>query len=74
MAGPFLRRRFLAFARRTTRDVLESLTANQRLIGILTTQWGDYGYMEVTPTGVRLRKKSLQEHERRKEARASQKA
>jgi len=30
--------------------------------------------VEVTPTGVRLRKKSLQEHERRKEARAAQKA
>ncbi len=29
--------------------------------------------VEVTPTGVRLRKKSLQEHERRKEARAAQK-
>ena len=43
VAGPFLRRRFLRWARRTTRDVLESLTADQRLIGILTTQWGDYG-------------------------------
>ncbi|MEJ2503895.1 MAG: NAD(P)/FAD-dependent oxidoreductase, partial [Gemmatimonadota bacterium] len=43
VAGPFLRRRFLKHARGTTRDVLESLTTDQRLIGILTTQWGDYG-------------------------------
>jgi all-trans-retinol 13,14-reductase len=27
----------------TTRDVLESLTQNQELIGVLTGQWGDYG-------------------------------
>ena len=28
---------------RTTREVLESLTQNQELIGVLTGQWGDYG-------------------------------
>lgn len=28
---------------RTTREVLESLTSNQELIGVLTGQWGDYG-------------------------------
>ena len=43
LAGPFLRRAFLGFARRTTRQVLESLTANQRLIGVLTAQFVDYG-------------------------------
>jgi phytoene dehydrogenase-like protein len=34
---------FLGFAGRTTRAVLESLTHNQRLIGVLTGQYGDYG-------------------------------
>jgi all-trans-retinol 13,14-reductase len=43
LLGPFLRRRFLRLARRTTREVLESLTGDQRLIGVLTAQWGDYG-------------------------------
>jgi all-trans-retinol 13,14-reductase len=28
---------------RTTREVLEGLTSNQRLIAVLTGQWGDYG-------------------------------
>ena len=28
---------------RSTREVLESLTRNQELIGVLTGQWGDYG-------------------------------
>lgn len=41
--GPLLRWRFLRHARRTTREVLESLTTDQRLIGVLTSQWGDYG-------------------------------
>lgn len=43
LIGPFLRRRFLRLARRTTREVLESLTSDQRLIGVLTAQCGDYG-------------------------------
>jgi all-trans-retinol 13,14-reductase len=43
VAGPFLRRRFLRYARRTTRQVLEPLTGNRRLIGVLTAQCGDYG-------------------------------
>lgn len=38
MRGPHLK-----WARRTTREVLESLTRNQELIGVLTAQWGDYG-------------------------------
>jgi all-trans-retinol 13,14-reductase len=28
---------------KTTREVLEGLTQNQQLIGVLTAQWGDYG-------------------------------
>lgn len=28
---------------KTTREVLEGLTSNQELIGVLTAQWGDYG-------------------------------
>lgn len=43
VAGPLLRWPFLRYARRTTREVLESLTDDQRLIGVLTGQWGDYG-------------------------------
>jgi all-trans-retinol 13,14-reductase len=43
VAGRLMRWPFLRYARRTTREVLESLTANQRLIGFLTAQWGDYG-------------------------------
>ncbi|MCA9531780.1 MAG: NAD(P)/FAD-dependent oxidoreductase [Myxococcales bacterium] len=41
--GGLMRRGTLAAARRTTRDVLEALTSNQELIGVLTGQWGDYG-------------------------------
>ncbi len=43
LARPFARRRFAELAARTTREVLESLTNDQRLIGVLTAQWGDYG-------------------------------
>ncbi len=43
LTGPLLRRRFLRHARRTTREVLESLTSDSRLIGLLTAQWGDFG-------------------------------
>lgn len=42
-AQPFARRRFLRLAGRTTRETLETLTRDQRLIGLLTAQWGDYG-------------------------------
>ncbi len=41
--GPFMREPFLKFARQTTREVLEELTDNMRLIGVLTAQFGDYG-------------------------------
>ena len=43
VAGWAMRAGFLKHARRTTRDVLESLTRNQELIAVLTAQWGDYG-------------------------------
>lgn len=39
-----LRRRLLPdYFFKTTREVLEGLTSNQQLIGVLTGQWGDYG-------------------------------
>jgi len=41
--GGMMRRGYLRWASRTTREVLEELTSNQELIGVLTTQWGDYG-------------------------------
>ncbi len=34
----------------TTREVLESLTQNQELIGVLTGQWGDYGMVPAEAT------------------------
>jgi all-trans-retinol 13,14-reductase len=43
LAGSYMRRKFLGFASQTTRQVLESLTDNQRLIALLTGQFGDYG-------------------------------
>ncbi len=43
IAGPMMRRKFLKYSRRTTRQVLEELTSNQTLISVLTGHWGDYG-------------------------------
>jgi all-trans-retinol 13,14-reductase len=43
VGGWAMRAGFMKHARRTTRDVLESLTHNQDLIAVLTAQWGDYG-------------------------------
>lgn len=43
VAGPLMRRNFLRWSDRTTREVLEELTDDQRLIGVLTAQFGDYG-------------------------------
>ena len=43
LAGPLLCRPFMRYAQRTTRSVLEELTQDQRLIAVLTGQWGDYG-------------------------------
>lgn len=43
LIGPALRWKFLRHARRTTLEVLQGLTSNRLLIGVLTGQWGDYG-------------------------------
>jgi all-trans-retinol 13,14-reductase len=43
LAGGLMRAPYMRWARRTTREVLESFTANQELIGVLCAQWGDYG-------------------------------
>jgi len=41
--GGMMRRPTLKEATRTTREVLEEITQNQELIGVLTGQFGDYG-------------------------------
>ena len=41
--GGMMRRPTLKEAARTTREVLEEITQNQELIGVLTGQFGDYG-------------------------------
>ena len=43
VAGKRMRHKFLQFARQTTLSVLEELTNNKELIGVLTSQYGDYG-------------------------------
>ncbi|HLW55471.1 MAG TPA: NAD(P)/FAD-dependent oxidoreductase [Candidatus Angelobacter sp.] len=43
LAGGLMRLPYLRWARRTTRQVLESFTANRELMGVLAAQWGDYG-------------------------------
>jgi all-trans-retinol 13,14-reductase len=43
VAGPFMRRAHLGWARKTTHEVLSAITGNQKLIGVLTGQYGDYG-------------------------------
>ena len=43
LASPLLGRRTLGWAKQTTRAVLEGFTRNQRLIAVLTGQFGDYG-------------------------------
>lgn len=43
IGGGLLRRKYMSFARRTTYDVLRELTDDERLIGVLTGQYGDYG-------------------------------
>ncbi len=40
---PLTKRSMPEYLNRTTREVLESLTSNQELIGVLSGQWGDYG-------------------------------
>jgi all-trans-retinol 13,14-reductase len=38
-----MRKKYLKYAGRTTREVLESITQNETLIKVLTGQYGDYG-------------------------------
>ena len=40
---PFMTRKFLSYSDRTTLEVLSGLTDDQKLIGVLTGQWGDHG-------------------------------
>jgi len=39
----YLSKDFLKFSNRTTYEALSKITSNQKLIGVLTGQWGDYG-------------------------------
>jgi all-trans-retinol 13,14-reductase len=43
LAGSLMRMPYMRWARHTTREVIESFTRNQELMGVLTGQWGDYG-------------------------------
>ena len=39
----YLSKDFLKFSDKTTYEALSKITTNDRLIGVLTGQWGDYG-------------------------------
>lgn len=43
--GPLLRRKLLKYSDQITLDVMKSITDNEKLIGVLTSQYGDYGLM-----------------------------
>ena len=43
LMSPFMGRTFLKYSKKTTIEVLKELTNNEKLIGVLTGQWGDYG-------------------------------
>ena len=43
LSYPFMTRKFMSFAGRTTYDVISGLTKNEKLMGVLTGQWGDHG-------------------------------
>ena len=40
---PFMSRKFLSYSNKKTYDVLKTLTSNEKLISVLTGQWGDHG-------------------------------
>src|SRR4029078_5580357 len=42
-AGGLMRGKYLGFARKTTREVLGSITEDPKLAGVLAGQYGDYG-------------------------------
>ena len=48
--GGMMRRPMLKEATRTTREVIEEITQNQELIGVLTGQFGDYGLVPAEST------------------------
>ena len=48
VVGGLMRAPYMRWARRSTREVLQGLTANRELIGVLTAQWGDYGLPPAT--------------------------
>ena len=48
--GGMMRRPLLKEAMRTTREVIEEITQNQELIGVLTGQFGDYGLVPAEST------------------------
>lgn len=41
--GPILRKKVLKYSDKTTLEVLHEITQNEKLIGLLTAQYGDYG-------------------------------
>jgi phytoene dehydrogenase-like protein len=43
LVGGLMRWPYMRWAKQTTREVLEPITDNRELIGVLTAQWGDYG-------------------------------
>lgn len=43
VAGPFMRGKMLKYAKRTTKEVLDELTDNEKLKSVLVGQFGDYG-------------------------------
>jgi len=43
LLGGFMRGGYKKYTNKTTREVLESITKNEQLIGVLTAQFGDYG-------------------------------
>ena len=43
LVGGRMRKPFLKYAKRTTLEVLQELTQNEKLINVLTGQYGDYG-------------------------------
>lgn len=45
LIGPLLRRKVLKYSDQTTLSVLRKLTDNEKLIGVLTAQYGDYGLL-----------------------------
>ncbi len=45
LIGGLLRRKVFKYSDRTTLEVLKELTSNEKLLGVLTAQYGDYGLL-----------------------------